>query len=300
MSKVLIIGASGFLGRSLFTSFASNPNYETHGTETHGTYSQRQRPQLDHLDIKNRYDVHAYIEQIQPNIVIHTAAVPDPDYCETNKKAAQQLIVEGTKHVVGACQEINAQLIYISTTYVYGGEKAPYREKDPTDPINYYGKLKVKAENIVQLLSLPWSILRFDFLYGYNGEGMPNGLVGKLLSGNQVKANSVQMRKPLFVDDVASAIKKIIGVNGSGIYHLSGPHQITKYQLCQRLATVVGVPVSNISPIKFEAQAAPRGNDTSLLTERLDALDFIFTPIDAALKIIGDEYAKRESLPTAT
>lgn len=255
MQKILITGASGFLGTKLYTQLL--PKYDVVGS-----YLSHPREILIHFDFSDRNDVQRVIEDLHPEVIIHTAGVPDPDYCEKHPEESERVHFGGAKNIVEASKKVGAKLIYVSTTYVFGGGSAPYRETDPTSPVNLYGIVKARAEKEVQKLDNS-TILRFDFLYGYNNPYSPNGLIGKILSGRRIDANSKQQRKPLLVDDVARTVERIIETKGFGIYHLAGPDNITKYELCKRLEQILRL-TGDIHPIEFEQQVAQRPKDSSL------------------------------------
>lgn len=282
MKKILITGASGFLGTKLYTQLL--PKYDVVGS-----YSSHPRGKLIHLDISDRESVQRIIEDMHPEIIIHTAGAPDPDYCEEHPEETEKVHFIGAKNIVEASKKVGTKLIYVSTTYVFGGDTAPYSETDPASPVNLYGAIKARAEKEVQTLD-DSAILRFDFLYGYNDTDSPNGLIGKILSGRRIEANSKQQRKPLLVDDVARTVERIIETNGNGIYHLAGPDNITKYELCKRLEQILGV-TGDIHPIEFEQQVARRPKDSSLSINRLAELGISCTPIESALNIIREQYA---------
>lgn len=285
MQRILITGASGFLGTKLFTTLSQQYNVI-------GTYYQQKRPNLIRLDITNKEEVQHVIASQKPDVIIHTVALSDPDYCEEHPEDTLKINFDGTKHIVEACRRNNVKLIYISTAGVFDGKHTPYRETDPVCPINKYGESKAKTEKIVQTLP-HYVILRFDFLYGYNGPDGANGLIGKILTKKRIEANPVQQRKPLFVDDVAAIISMIIKTDGTGIYHLAGPDTITKYELCKRLEEILGV-TGNVYPIEAVAQKAKRAEKSSLLTDRLAELGVVCTPIATALRIIKKQYALSE------
>lgn len=284
MQKILITGGSGFLGAKLVSKLSTK-------FQTHGTCLRHFQPNLVPLNVTKKTEVEDKLRNIRPDIVIHTVALSDPDYCEEHKAEAEEVNVLGTENVAKACQLIKAKLIHISTASIFDGTAAPYREDALPTPISVYGETKVAAEEIVRKLAES-AILRFDFLYGYNGPDSPNGLVGKILNRKKIEANPVQIRRPLLVDDVADTIQRIIEASGVGIFHLSGPDMITKHLLCKRLEETLGV-TGDVYPIEATAQKARRASDTSLLTGRLTELGMRFTPIEAALAIIRGQYFQK-------
>ena len=106
--KVLVIGASGFLGKKIMRVLSAD--FELYGT----AHSQKSN-ELYILDITNKDRVIGLLEKLKPGIVIHTAGITNVDKCETGKKEAFEANVEGTKNIVDACKRIKAKLVYAST-----------------------------------------------------------------------------------------------------------------------------------------------------------------------------------------
>lgn len=283
--KILIIGASGFLGGKLYSTFSTQ-------NEVLGTYQSQPQPDLISLDVTDALQTTKLIKEFRPEIVIHTVALSDPDICEQNKDKAERINHYGTKNIVEACGEIEANLVYISTVYVFDGTKGNYREEDATHPINWYGETKLKAEQ--EVIQLPkYSILRFDKLYGFNGLGKRNDDLGKILAGKSFEVNMDQIRQPLLTDDVAHAIKRIQELNFSGILHLAGQERISKYNLTVQLARLVGNE-SLVIPIPEKQQIARRPKDASIRTEKAESLGIQFTPLKEGILQIVEQLRRKE------
>ena len=144
--KLLITGASGLFGSKL-AEIATGKNYEVYSG-----YSQ-DRPIYGtavQFDISDKNKVEETFKKIDPEVVVHAATLTDVDKCETNKELAWKINVEGTKNIADAAKKSHSFLIYISTDYVFNGEKGQYKETDITDPVNYYGLTKLKAEELVK------------------------------------------------------------------------------------------------------------------------------------------------------
>lgn len=277
MSKVLITGASGFLGTKLFEMY-------TPKAEVLGTCFGHPREGLMSLDVTNSVQTHSLITRFRPDVVIHTVALSDPDVCEERKEDAERINHLGTKNIVEACRETGARLDYISTVYVFDGEKGHYTEEDSPHPINWYGETKLKAEQ--EVVTLPsWGIYRFDKLYGYNGVGLPNDLLSKITAGKPFEVNNDQIRQPLLVDDVGRALQRMQELDMNGILHLAGPDNISKYELTLRLARLLGKE-SLVIPIPERQQIARRPKDASIVTTKAESLGITFTSLEKAIPMI--------------
>ena len=281
MKKVLITGATGFLGQKLYDMYKSSGKYDVRGT-----YNSHQRDGLVHLDVTNPEETHRLIQDFRPDIVIHSVALSDPDVCEQQKDDATKVNVEGTKNVVSACDEIGAEVDYISTVYVFSGEEGKYKEDAIPQPVNHYGKTKKDAEEVVASRKSGKSrIWRFDKLYGYNGEGKVNDVFDKFTKGAEFKVNNDQVRQPLLVDDVGRALMSAQEKGLTGPFHLAGPDEMSKEALTRRLGELVGGQ-SLVVGIPEQAQIARRPKDASIVGTRMEELGMRCTPFVEALQII--------------
>ena len=105
------------------------------------------------LDITNEEEVNQYIQQLNPDAIIHCAAYTAVDKAEDDKETCWNVNVEGTRYLAKAAKKINAKFMYISTDYVFDGEgEKPFKELDKPNPIGYYGLTKYEGEEIVKQL----------------------------------------------------------------------------------------------------------------------------------------------------
>lgn len=129
MQRILITGASGFIGRRTADLLSDM------GAVT-GTYFAKPAQGLLPLDVRDSHQTSQLFEQLRPDIVVHTVALSDPDICEQRPVGAKAINYIGTRNVVEACRRIGAKLFYISTVYVFDGTKGNYLETDqPSQPI---------------------------------------------------------------------------------------------------------------------------------------------------------------------
>jgi dTDP-4-dehydrorhamnose reductase len=285
MSKILITGASGFLGTKLSEMYAPK-------TEILGTYFGHSREGLVSLDVTNSSQTHDLITRFRPDIVIHTVALSDPDVCEQRKEGAERINYLGTKNIVEACRKTGARLDYISTVYVFDGEKGHYTEEDTPHPINWYGETKLRAEQ--EVMTLPsWGIYRFDKLYGYNGLGKPNDLLSKIMADKPFEVNNDQIRQPLLVDDIGRALQRMQELGMNSILHLAGPDKISKFELTLRLARLLGKE-SLVVPIPEKQQIARRPKDASIETNKAESLGITFTSLERAIPMIEGVLRKED------
>lgn len=163
MKTVLFTGATGLLGRYFFRSPPAS--YKLIGT--YNKNSNIKKKDFFKLEITNKNEVLSLFEKISPDIVIHAASLGNVDYCEAHKKDAQDVNIKGTDNVLYACRKIGAKIIFTSSNAVYDGEKSPYSENSPTNPLDVYGETKIKGEKLVEKSEVPFVILRLMTMYGW-------------------------------------------------------------------------------------------------------------------------------------
>jgi len=229
--KIVIIGASGFLGTKLMNLLLKENEVIGASIPFSGNFKE--------LDATNKEQVFYFLKKENPEVVIDLVALTSSLACEQNPKLCKKLNFETAKNIADACKEINATMIFVSSSYVFDGKKGNYTEEDITNPLNQYGKYKVLAEK--EVLKLKKSIvLRTAIMYGYNGKDKPNGVFDKVLSGeNIILGDPTQLRNPLFVDDVAVIISSLLKKKQSGLFHMAGPENMTMFDFLKKLEGIV-------------------------------------------------------------
>eukprot|EP00405_Crypthecodinium_cohnii_P036342 CAMPEP_0206540318 /NCGR_PEP_ID=MMETSP0325_2-20121206/8918_1 /ASSEMBLY_ACC=CAM_ASM_000347 /TAXON_ID=2866 /ORGANISM="Crypthecodinium cohnii, Strain Seligo" /LENGTH=318 /DNA_ID=CAMNT_0054037987 /DNA_START=90 /DNA_END=1046 /DNA_ORIENTATION=- len=292
--RVLITGASGMLGRSLFRLLSAEPDaYEILGT----AYS-RVVPPLERLDLTDTDSMNALFEKFEPNFVVHCAAERDPDRAAADKEGVLKLNVEASAAVARFCNSHNATLIYISTDYVFDGgvetnTSPPYAIDAETNPLNFYGLSKRDGERAVLEHGGETAVcLRVPVLYAKDCKDVTESssltVAKSLLSTTEQKVDNWGLRFPTLVDDVAAVLKHIIDRKtedpklASGILHCSSGESATKYQQAIMMAEILGTSTEKLHPDSEPPQGAPRPQNTQLdcsATWKAIGLEHTFTPL---------------------
>lgn len=275
VKRILITGGTGLLGVALQRSAPQN----IQGFSIY--FPERSLPvplpfPILAADVSDRIKMQSVFEWAKPDVVIHAAAIGSVDFAEKNREATRKINVGGTEVVVELCRIFQSRLIFISSNAVFDGRTPFYSETAPVNPINYYGQLKVDAENLVQNSGIPWAIARPILMYGwpYPGE-RDNPVVWwvRSLENNQpIKVVDNVFSKPLPAWSCAEVIWALIQQNRTGIYHVAGRDHISLYQFALLTAAVFGLDSSLISsvPDSYFPAIAPRPQDTSFDTTKME------------------------------
>jgi dTDP-4-dehydrorhamnose reductase len=207
----------------------------------------------DTMDYISKEDIGNVFSAAKPDVVVHCGAISKPDECEQNKEAAFLSNVTGTINLLEAAAKQEAHFIFLSTDFVFSGEKGFYKEEDERFPVNYYGETKVLAEDEVMKYAFNWTIVRTVLVYGKTFSGRENIVTNTakaLQQGKSLKIFDDQVRTPTYVEDLAAGIVVIIEKEKSGIYHLSGEDVKTPYDIAVDTARLLGHDVSQITPVK--------------------------------------------------
>ena len=239
--NILITGANGFLGYYLVEQLLCKGHHviATGKGQCRLPFSKYPNFQYEEMDFTDPFSIHDVFENIKPDVVIHAGAMSKPDECELDQMKAYLVNVEGTVQLLINSADIKSFFIFLSTDFVFDGERGMYNEEDIPNPVNYYGKTKLEAEEAVKEYEHDWAIVRTVLVYGKNFSGHSNILKivkEKLEKGEEYKVVDDQVRTPTYVGDLATGIVSIVEKRAKGIFHLSGKNMLTPYQMAIKAA----------------------------------------------------------------
>jgi len=252
--KILITGANGFLGYYLAEQLIAKKIsvIATGRGECRLPFTHHVNFQYLSMDFTDPFSIHDVFENIKPDVVIHAGAMSKPDECETDQMLAYLVNVEGTVQLLINSADLKSFFIFVSTDFVFDGERGMYNEDDIPNPVNYYGRTKLEAEEAVKEYEFDWAIVRTVLVYGKNHSGHNNILKivkEKLEKGEVYSVVDDQLRTPTYVEDLAKGIVSIIEKKATGIFHLSGKDILTPYQMATKTAEYLGLKSSLIKKV---------------------------------------------------
>lgn len=278
--RILLTGASGLLGEALVRRFSKNHDV------TGWCFSQTSQP-FNQVDIRDPADVDSAFRTAAPNLVIHSAAARDPDWCETHPDESTALNVDGTRHVVEAAKRGSADLVYISTDYVFDGERPPYAENAYQNPINHYGETKLQGEHLAAAIE-NHLIVRIPILYGPGGlpgKGLQHSLKAMIDNPEPRSVDDVAIRAPTLTDDVADVVAHLLEGRHRGTFHVTTGETLTRYTMTLAAAGILGLNATHLSPGPPIPQKAKRPRAVILSRDRLTQTGFRdLTPFAQGIK----------------
>jgi dTDP-4-dehydrorhamnose reductase len=273
--KILVTGSNGLLGQKLLSTLSVKAHQLLGIDLADQSFVTSQVHEYRKLDITDRQSVARSIDEMQPDIILHTAAMTTVDKCELEKEICWRINVKGTDHLVNAALKAGSKFVFISSDYVFDGRNGPYKEDDRPNPISYYGRSKLAAENLIRGSSLNHAIVRTIVLYGL-GQKVKSSFLTWLLemlrAGKSVRIVNDQWGNSTIVDDLAAALERIVELGRNGIYHVGSKGYMTRYEFSVRAAEFFGLDKSLITPISTAEldQPAKRPLRSGLDTEKAE------------------------------
>ncbi len=290
MKKLLITGASGFLGWNLCQKAKQEwevfATYFSHAVEITGVT-------LLKVDLRDFKTLKSLFAEIQPAAVIHTAAQSKPDFCQNYPEESYPINVTASLNIAGLCAEGGIPCAFTSTDLVFNGLNPPYRETDPVSPISYYGEQKVMAEQGILERYPKTAICRMPLMFGIappTASSFIQPFIKALREGQEQRLFTDEFRTPVSGSTAAGglllALEKI-----EGMLHLGGKERVSRYQFGCLLAQMLKLPQEKLKTCRQKdmPMAAPRSPDVSLDSSKAFALGYQPLSVRKELEALEDK-----------
>ena len=298
--RILVTGSGGLLGSKLV------PLLVERGHEVVAVYRNHPPPKVGgnklkpvQLDVQDWVRLEDLILKTRPQVIIHAAAYTNVDGCEKDREHAWRVNVGATRSIVRIARVVNAHLVYVSTDYVFDGERGMYREDDTPFPINYYGLTKLIGEELVRASDLLYTVVRPSAIYGVGGskKSFAEYVAERLSQGEEVKALEDQYVSPTLNALLAQALAEIVELKPLGILHIAGP-RMNRYEFARRIAETLDLPAELIKPARISEMKtwiARRPRDSSLDTSKAQQLlETQFHDLGKALNLFKEDWEKQK------
>lgn len=256
MGVIVVTGAGGLLGREV-TRVLDGRGEEVIALG-HGD-----------LDVSDEAAVRDAIVSIRPSSIVHCAAVTNVDVCEEDPDRAFAVNARGSGFVASAADRVGAEVVAISTDYVFDGTKgSAYVESDATSPVQTYGRAKLEGEERVRSACRRHYIVRSAWIYGRDGKNFLSKIPDMASGGAPITAVTDQRSSPTYAPDLADALASLAGSGAYGIYHVVNAGSCSFVEFCRYALGVLGsdAPVQEVTRADL-GRPAPRPADTSLVSE---------------------------------
>ena len=224
--RIILIGGSGLIGGSLYSLLKRSSN------EVIATYCNKKKPGMIKFNMLDQK-----ISEIIPgisdkDIFIIMSASSNPNWIFNNKELAYKINVSATIDLIKQLIKHNAKIFFMSSVEIFDGREDGYFENSKSNPLNYYGKTKVIVEEFLKKNCNDHVILRTGWNVGINKESRcVVSLTYKTLLSENAKMAFDNSFSITHVEDLASAINKILLKKGNNIYHLSSPQTVKRTEL---------------------------------------------------------------------
>jgi dTDP-4-dehydrorhamnose reductase len=255
-TPLLVTGGTGYLGGELLRRAPAVGTWLTREPPARGDWLR--------LDVRDSAAVRHELERLRPAAVIHTAYRQD-DRATT---------LDGAAAVAEATAAVGARLVHVSTDVLFDGAKlGPYTEDDPPSPITDYGRAKADAERAVRAAHPEALIVRTSLIYGGREPSRHERLACEAAEGGGgMTFFEDELRTPVLVGELASALLELAGRDEAGILHVAGPDTVSRYEFAFLLAQAHGLPGERILRSRLAGSGLVRPANCALDSSRARAL----------------------------
>ncbi len=283
MTRILLLGAEGMLGRTICSEFSDLEVIPA--------------GRLD-ADIRSPDAVEALIHDVSPDVVVNVAAMTQVDFCETHREEAFVVNKTGAQNVAQSCHKHGLKCIHISTDYVFDGRSnRPYTEYDiPTGGTSVYGQSKRAGEEAIRRWCPNHLICRVSWLYGAGGPSFVHTMMRQAQEKSELKVVNDQIGNPTSCVAVARALQHLIQRNDVvGTLHLTCEGEATWFEFTQEIFRLAGIK-KRVLPCTSEEfpRLAPRPANSRLDKIRLRQLNLPKMPHwrEALLEFMSTEWTE--------
>ena len=291
MKRLLITGASGFLGWNLCRTAVVHFGKSTEIIGlAHSHLFEIPHVKVMSADIRDHRRLESLLSTIRPQAILHTAAISQPNDCQEDPEGSVELNVGVPVFLAQWCSTHEVSFVFTSTDQVFDGAHAPYTEDSPLYPVNVYGEQKAAAEKAILQIHPQSAVCRLPLMFGDPGPAGKSFMqpwVDSLQKGRELRLFTDEFRTPV---DAGSASKGLLLAleKAQGIIHLGGRERISRYNFGMLLAKILGYGKHLILPLlqKDIPMSAPRPADVSMDSSKAYSLGYNPLSIRSALEKI--------------
>jgi len=277
--KLFVTGISGLLGLNIGMELRSRFQvagiYHTHPIAVDDIAAEP----LD-ATLPGRLD--QLLEDVRPDVIIHTAGLTNVEECEANPDLACRLNVNMSENVARTAARLEIKLVHLSSDHLFDGERPNRSETEMPVPVNVYARTKWRAEQVVAQACPGALIIRTNF-FGWGTSirtSFTDWILRALEDSRSLSMFTNVFFTPILMNDLIDLILQLVRREASGIYHVAGGDRLSKYDFALMVAEVFGCPADQISAASVSSFPfkAKRPRDMSLSCRRTEELLGISMP----------------------
>lgn len=264
--KIVVTGAKGQLGQDVLKQLAEG-DFEVYPLDRAA------------LELTDEQAVAAYMEKVQPDVILHCAAYTNVDGAETDRETAYQVNGLATKYLAQAANKMGAKILYVSTDYVFNGTgNKPYEVDEPTAPLGVYGETKLAGETFVQEYAEKFFIVRTAWVFGVYGNNFVKTMIRLGKERGEVGVVHDQVGSPTYTVDLARFMLELMQSEKYGIYHATNEGVCSWYEFAVEIFKQAGMDVK-VKPLTTEEFPRPAARPKYSVLSKRKIAEQGFTPL---------------------
>jgi dTDP-4-dehydrorhamnose reductase len=279
--KIIGTGLTGLIGSRITECLSSEYEFENLSLASH-------------VDITDKIKLQNRLYQSEAKWIFHFAAKTDVDSAEAERQLGVdsdywKVNVKATEYIVDAAREQNQKVLYLSTDYVFDGQKDFYTEDDMPKPAGWYAETKNEGEKRVLKLDENGLVVRIANPYRGDWKGKSDfvhKILSRLENHDEVVAPIDQIFVTTYIDDIAHAIRLLVNNSASGIYHVVGNNPISPFKAASLIAEKYKIEDAKINPVLFSEYfkgKAPRPLRANLKNDKISKCGIRMRSFDEGL-----------------
>jgi len=275
MKRLLVTGISGFLGNCL--AGLDQQDWQIYGLY-HSNAIEHPAIKTFQINLTQQTDLENIFNTIQPDAVLHLAALSNANFVEVNQAVSEIVNVKVTIDLVELSKSRGIPFVFASSDLVFGGKNAPYDEEARLDPVSIYGQQKVQAEKEIVERYPDAIIARCPVMYGMPkwGNTFMKSWVNNLKEGKNVYAFTDEFRTKVSGNTAIKGMLLLLQKYKKGIWHLGGTERMSRYDFAIKMADAFELPKDLVkASLQADVQmAAARPADVSLDSSKAIAIGY--------------------------
>ncbi len=231
--KILILGASGYVGKHLYRHF---------GIKAIGTYNSTPLPNAVQFTFPSSRiaEIVGNGDNVSHGIIL--IGETHIDTCANDRKRSRAINVEGIIELVTDLVHLGIKPVFVSTDNVFDGTSGNYNETDKPEPIVTYGQQKYEVEKFIQEHCREYCIVRLSKVFGLKpGDGtLFSQWHDQLCRGQQIRVADDQIITPVWIGDLVEGFSRLVSSDLNGLYHLCGTESLNRSALLNKLTDIMG------------------------------------------------------------